>query len=118
MHFPLALNDLLQDGRPMTLEKVLAEQLFPAPIVDSLYLCIRMVVECMPLEAGDRLVFLGAELARVGPIYFDLDVLGIFLPTLLLMLLGISLRLELLVASWALLVAGGVLRRVGQLLLP
>ena len=77
-----------------------------------------MVVEGMPLEADQGLVFLLAELARVGPINFDSDELGIFESTLLLMSLGISLRLELLVTSRALLVAGGVLRRVGQLLLP
>lgn len=75
-----------------------------------------MVVEGMPLEAPESLVVLGAELARVGPIYLDLDVLGTFLPTLLLMLLCISLRLELLVTSWALLVAGSVLLWVGLLL--
>ena len=40
VQLPLALNDLLQDGRPMTLEEVLAEQLLPASIVDSLDLII------------------------------------------------------------------------------
>ena len=40
VQLPLALDDLLQDGRPMTLEEDLAEQLLPAPIIDSLDLIV------------------------------------------------------------------------------
>ena len=71
----------------------------------------------MLLEAVESFESQRAQLARVGVVDLGLNAVAILPPTFLLVPLGVSLRLELLLAAWALLVVGGILLGLVLLLL-